>query len=81
MDRFETIRAVEGEEGDRNGLGFIVLCNEARIIDHWRGDRESQTGHFHVVSLYNGLRFPLSRFLLELLQDYGVALSQLAPNA
>ena len=57
LDCFETIRAVEGEERDRNGLAFIVPRNEARITNHWRGDRESQTDHFHVVSLYNGLRF------------------------
>ena len=36
LDRFETIRAVEGKEGDRNGLAFIVPCNEAQITDHWR---------------------------------------------
>ena len=81
LDRFEPIRAVEGEEGDRNGLGFIVPRNETQITDHWKGDEESQTGHFHVVSLYNGLKFPLSGFVLELLHDYGVAPSQLAPNA
>ena len=81
LDRFETIRAVEGEEGDRNRLAFIVSHNEAQITDDWRGDKESQTGHFHVVSLYNRLRFPLPEFVLELLHDYGVAPSQLASNA
>ena len=34
-----------------------------------------------MISLQNGLRFPLSRFVLELLHDYGVAPSQLALNA
>ena len=34
LDRFETIRAVEGEKGDKNGLAFIVPCNETRITDH-----------------------------------------------
>ena len=81
LDRFETIRAVEGDERDRNGLAFIVSRNEAQITDDWRGDKESQTGHFHVVSLYNRLRFPLPWFVLELFHDYGVAPSQLAPNA
>ena len=84
LDRFEIIRAVEGEEEDRNRLAFIVQCNEAQITDHWRGERGdgvSQIDHFHVVSLYNGLRFPLPRFVLELLHDYGVAPSQLVPNA
>ena len=42
---------------------------------------ESQTGHFHVVSFQNELRFPLLGFILEVLHDYDVALSQLAPNA
>ena len=65
----------------RDGLEFTVLGKEARITDHWRGDGQAQTGHFHVISLQNGLRFPLSMFVLELLHDYGVAPSQLAPNA
>ena len=81
LDRFETIRAIEDEERDRNGLPFIVSRKEARITDHWRGDGESQTDHFHVVSLYNGLRFPLFGFVLKLFHDYGVDPSQLAPNA
>ena len=49
LDRFETIKAVEGEEGDRNGLVFIVPHNEAWITNHWRRDGESQTNHFHVI--------------------------------
>ena len=42
---------------------------------------EFQTGHFHVISLQNGLRFPLPRFVLELLYDYDIAPLQLAPIA
>ena len=82
-DPFETIRVVEGEEKVRNGLEFTVLGREAQITNHWRGDgaSEAQTDHFHVISLQNGLRFPLSGFVLELLYDYGVAPSQLALNA
>ena len=34
-----------------------------------------------MISLQNGLRFPLSGFVLELLHDYSVAPSQLALNA
>ena len=34
-----------------------------------------------MISLQNGLRFSLPGFVLELLYDYGVAPSQLAPNA
>ena len=81
LDPFETIRVVGEAEGVRDGLEFTVLGKEARITDHWRGDGEAQTGHFHVISLQNGLRFPLPGFVLELLHDYGVAPSQLAPNA
>ena len=67
----------------RDRLQFTVPGREARITDHWRGDAnsEAQTGHFHVISLHNGLRFPLPGFVLELLYDYGVAPSQLASNA
>ena len=81
LDRFETIRVVEGEGGNRNGLEFIVSGDDARITDHWRGDGLSQTGHFHLIFLYNGLRFPFLGFILELLHHYSVALSQLALNA
>ena len=42
---------------------------------------DTQTGHFHVISLQNGLRFPLPGFVLELLFDYDIAPSQLVPNA
>ena len=79
LDRVETIKVV-GEKGTRNGLGFIVLNNEARISDQWRMGK-SQTGHFYVVALQNGLRFPFSVFVLELLYDYDIAPSQLALNA
>ena len=74
LDPFETIRVVGGEEGVRDGLQFTVPGREARITDHWRGDTnsEAQTGHFHVISLHNGLRFPLSGFVLELFYDYGM---------
>ena len=75
LDPFETIRVVGEAEGVRDGLEFTVPGREARITDFWRGDgvSEAQTGHFHVISLQNGLRFPLSGFVLELLHDYGVA--------
>ena len=75
LDHFETIRVVGEAEGLRDGLEFTVPGPEARVIDHWRGDGEAQTGHFHVISLQNGLRFPLSGFVLELFHDYGVASS------
>ena len=82
LDRLETIRIVEDEEGNVNGLNFTVPNPEARNTDHWRGTKEplSQTGHFHVIFLYNGLRFPLSGFILELLHHYDIAPSQLAPT-
>ena len=66
---------ITDEEGIRNGLEFIVSSHDARINDQWRRG-ESQTRHFHVISLQNGFRFPLPRFVLELLHDYGLAPSQ-----
>ena len=82
LDPFETIRVVGEVEGVKDGLEFTVPGKKARITDHWRGDgiSEAQIGHFHVISLQNGLRFPLLGFVLELLHDYGVAPSQLTPN-
>ena len=73
LDPFETIRVVGEAEGVRDGLEFTVPRKEAWVIDHWRGDGEAQTGHFHVILLQNGLRFPFPGFVLELLHDYGVA--------
>ena len=83
LNPFETIRVIGGENEERNGLQFTVPSREARITNRWRGDADSeaQTDHFHVISLQNGLRFPLSGFVLELLHNYGVAPSQLASNA
>ena len=80
LDRLETIKVI-GEEGNRNGLEFIVPNSDAQISDQWRGVGESHTGHFHVISFQNGLRFPLFGFVLKLLFDYGIAPSQLASNA
>ena len=80
LDRLETIRVAGRDDGTVNGLEFI-LSSESRITDHWRGWVESQTSHFHVIFLQNGLRFPLFGFVLELLYDYDIAHSQLAPNA
>ena len=79
LDRVETIKVVS-EESTVNGLEFIVPDDEVRISDQWRKG-ESQTRHFHVVSLQNRLRFPFFGFVLELLHDYSITPSQLAPNA
>ena len=79
LNRVKTIRVV-GDVDTINGLEFIVPDSEARISDQWKRG-ESQTMHFYVVSMQNGLRFPLLGFVLELLHDYGVTLSQLELNA
>ena len=80
LNRVETIK-VASEDGAKNGLEFIVPRSDAWINDQWKEVGKSKTGHFHVISLQNGLRFPLPRFVLELLNDYGVGPSQLASNA
>ena len=36
LDHLETIK-VASEEGNRNGLEFIIPSSDARITDHWRG--------------------------------------------
>ena len=51
LDRAETIKVV-GEEGTINGLQFSVPDEKAWISDQWRRG-ESQTRHFHVMSLQN----------------------------
>ena len=40
LDRLETMKVV-GEEGNRNGLEFIVFNSDVWISDHWRGIGES----------------------------------------
>ena len=45
LDCLETIKVVD-KEGNRNGLEFIVLNNDAQINDQWKGVGESQTGSF-----------------------------------
>ena len=62
------------------GFSFLVLERKACINDQWRKG-ESQTGHVHVISLQNRLRFSLSDFIFEVLYDYGIAPSQLASNS
>ena len=57
----------------------FLAMRHVLVTDGGRG--ESQNSHFHVVSLQNKLRFPLLAFILELLFDYDIAPSQLAPNA
>ena len=40
-----------------------------------------EEGCFHLAALANSLRFSLPGFILELLNQYEIALSQLAPNS
>ena len=61
LDRLETIK-VAGEEGIRNGLKFLILNSDTCISNQWKRG-ESQTGHFHVASLQNRLKFSLFGFV------------------
>ena len=78
---FESIRHVLNGEGVRYNpwSGFWVTTSKAHISStHEVGDVEE--GGFHLASLSCGLRFPFPGFVLELLNKYGIAFSQLASN-
>ena len=76
LNREKTIK-VYGENGTLMGLSFLVPGERTCISDQWKRG-ESQMGHFYIVSLQNGLKFPLLIFILEVLHHYGAAPSQLA---
>ena len=71
FDCEETIK-IYGEDGTLMGLLFSVPGKGTCISEYWTKE-ESQMGHFHIMSLWNGFRFPLSSFILEVLNDYGIA--------
>ena len=44
-------------------------------------EHEVVEGYFYAVALKCGLRFPLPNFIIDVLNNYGIALSQLMPNS
>ena len=63
-----------GESGIIHGLAFELLPPEAYIS--WTFEVNNlEKGCFHLAFLSCGLKFPLSGFILELLNEYGIALS------
>ena len=55
-----------------HGLAFELSSLEALIS--WTLEGEGvEEGCFHLASLVDGFRFPLSSFILELLNEYGIA--------
>ena len=78
LDRSSTIK-VFGENGTLTGLPFSISEKGTSISECWT-KQEAQMGHFYTMSLQSGLRFLLITFILEVLNDYGIAPSQLASN-
>ena len=73
IDRSGTIKVV-GKDGFISGVAFVVPQVKAQISQNW-SDGEARIGHFHLVSLQFGLNFPLSAFVIEVLNNYRIALS------
>ena len=72
LDRSSIVK-VFGENGTLTGLPFFVSEKGTSISECWtRG--EAQIGHFYTMSLQLALRFPFIGFILEMLNDYGIAL-------
>ena len=68
-----------GEFGTVYDLAFKLSSSEVHIS--WTRKVEGvEEGYFHLASLSYGLRFPLSGFILKLLNEYGIIPSQLASN-
>ena len=78
LDRSSIIK-VFGENGTLMVLSFSILKEGTSISECWT-KQEAQMGHFYTMSLQSGLRFLLITFILEVLNDYGIAPSQLASN-
>ena len=79
LDRLNTIKVFDESE-TLMVLQFFVPEKKIYINEFWQR-KGVQMGHLHTRSLKNGLRFPLLDFVIEILNEYGVTPSQLAPNA
>ena len=62
------------------GINFDLLPTEAYISRVHR-EHDVVEGHFYVVALESRLRFPLSDFIVDVLNDYEITPSQLVPNS
>ena len=71
FDRYDTHASV-GDFGDMYGFVFDLSSLGAQI-SRVHKENEVKECYFHIVSLASGLRFPLLGFILEVLNDYGIA--------
>ena len=79
LNQYTTYLAM-GKSGTIHGLAFELPPSEAHIS--WTCEVDGvEEGYFHLASLLCGLRFPFPGFVLELLNGYGIAYSQLASNS
>ena len=75
------IESVVGDEGMIHGVNFILSAAGSQISETLKVGGMSIEGNFYLASLDAGLRFPLPKFMIGVLADYGIAPSQLVPNA
>ena len=80
FDRLGTENVV-GDEGIIHGVNFVLPAAGAQISETLEVCGMSIEGNFYLASLDAGLRFSLSEFMVRVLADYGIAPSQLVPNA
>ena len=68
----------------RFGVIHVLASKLPSLEAHISWTREGdgvEEGCFHLASLVGGFRFPFPDFILKLLNKYGIAPSQLAPNS
>ena len=75
------IESVVGDEGMIHGVNFVFLVAGSYISETLEVGGMSIEGNFYLASLDAGLQFPLPEFMIGVLTDYGIAPSQLVPNA
>ena len=80
FDRLGT-ESVVGDEGMIHGVNFILPATGSQISETLEVGGTSIEGNFYLASLDASLRFPLPKFMIGVLADYGIAPSQLVPNA
>ena len=69
-----------GSFGVTFGLDFNLMHADAHV-SKVRQESGVVKGYFYVVALDSRLKFPIQEFMVEVLNDYKIAPSQLVPNS
>ena len=75
------IESVVGDKGMIHGVNFILPAAGSQISEMLEVGGMSIEENFYLILLDADLRFSLPKFMIGVLADYGIAPSQLVPNA